>query len=131
MNTSDTKKARSNAAASATPPIELAMTYHAIDRTPDGVTIGDHVNSIDTNALEPTDNAARTGMLWVQTGPLPLPIKPLTRDKVPAWGSSLMLRAGPSATDVRSTAIRRRGMVIGRFVTYSHRDCSTEAGDQR
>lgn len=51
--------------------IELAMTYHAIDRTPDGVTIGDHVNSIDTNALEPTDNAARTGMLWVQTGAPP------------------------------------------------------------
>lgn len=50
--------------------IELAMTYHAIERTPDGMTIGDHINSIEANALEQTDNAARTGMLWVHAAAL-------------------------------------------------------------
>lgn len=50
--------------------IELAMTYHAIDRTPDGMTLSDHVNNIEDNALEQTDNAARTGMLWVHAAAL-------------------------------------------------------------
>lgn len=50
--------------------IDLAITYHATGRTPAGMTIGDHIDSIESNALHQTDNAARTGMLWVHAAAL-------------------------------------------------------------
>lgn len=50
--------------------IEHAMTYHAVNRTPAGMTIGEHIDSIEANALKQTDDAARTGMLWVHAAAL-------------------------------------------------------------
>lgn len=50
--------------------VELGLAHQSNGSTPPGMTLAEHIDSIEANALYQTDNAAVTGMLWVHAAAL-------------------------------------------------------------